>query len=73
MRLVGPRPGDRVARRACVGRRFEWVSGSQRRQVCQTPFGATWATNTNRPLANWGVLSERSARSTSSRPKSRLT
>ena len=44
-----------------VGRRFELVSGSQRRQVCQTPFGATSATNTNRPLANCGLLSERSA------------
>ena len=50
-----------------LGRRFELVSGSQRRQVCQTPFGGTSAMNTKRPLANWGLLSERSAWMTSSR------
>ena len=56
-----------------LGRRFELVSGSQRRQVCQTPLGATSAMNTNRPLANWGLLSERSAWMTSSRTNSRWT
>ena len=56
-----------------LGRRFELVRGSQRRQVCQTPLGATSAMNTNRPLANCGLLSERSARMTSSRTNSRWT
>ena len=55
----GPGAGRRPRCRPSVaGRRLEWVSGSQRRQVCQTPFGATCATKTNRPLANWGVLSD---------------
>ena len=43
------------------GRRFESVSGSHSRQVCQTPFGATSAMNTSRPLAYCGGLSDRLA------------
>ena len=59
---LGRRPGtwpstaSRRARgsRASSGRRPRLVTGSQRRQACQTPFGAMDAMNTRRPLANWG-------------------
>ena len=39
------------------GYRPDWVRGSQRRHVCQTPFGSIVATNVNRPLANCGFES----------------
>ena len=72
--MAGPAAAPVIALQPSVlGRRLELVSGSHRRQVCQTPFGATAAMNTNRPLAHCGVLPERSARMTSSRRNSRLT
>ena len=71
---VRQRPGDGVAGQRAPAAAFELVSGSQRRQVCQTPFGGDLG-DEHEPAV--GVLRRRCrsgpTATISSRRKSRLT